>query len=649
VYGSRVVGDQHDYIYHTDFLVSIGRWFSKACYYSIFSVCYTPFVRSSDTNDTTKNTKWDLSVLVGDDSAEEVEKELSLVGRKVGKFVKKWSGRKDHLKSPKVLKEALDEYESLWTSVGVSGNVGYYLGLKSALDLADTDLKARLNKIIDFEVKLLNDLEFFTNRIAKIPEKEQGKFLRSSLLEEYKHFLETLFSNAKYFLSEEVEKVLMLKHKTSRGNWIRMVSEFISKEEREVLTESGKKEKKTLEELAGLLKSKNKKVRDGTAKAINDILQSHADVAEHELNSVLEDKKVNDELRGLARPDLSRHLADDIDSEVVDALVESVSSRFDISKRFYKLKVKLLGLEKLGYHERNLSYGEIDKKYSYKESVELVSGVLGNLDEEFRSIFSKLLENGQVDVYPKKGKQGGAFCTHNLLVHPTFILLNHTDKFSDVTTLAHEMGHAINNELMRKEQNSLNFGTPTSTAEVASTFFEDFVLDELEEGADDEMRLSILMERLNDSISSITRQVSCYLFEQDIHREFREKGYLPKEEVGRLFRKRMQDYMGKYVSQDEGSENWWIHWGHIRQNFYVYSYASGLLISKFLQGMVREDSKNVGKVKEVLRAGCSDSPKNIFAKAGVDISKREFWDEGLKEIDATLREAEKLAKRLGKV
>ena len=211
------------------------------------------------------------------------------------------------------------------------------------------------------------------------------------------------------------------------------------------------------------------------------------------------------------------------------------------------------------------------------------------------------------------------------------------------------MGHAVNSELMRENQNILNFGTGMSTAEVASTFMEDFVLEELTKEADEELKLILMVKKLDDDIKTILRQVACYNFEKELHNEFREKGHLSHEEIGKLFQKNMSAYMGNFVEQSEGSENWWIYWSHIRYFFYVYSYASGLLISKVMQSKVRENKEFISKVKEFLSAGRSKSPKDIFLDLGIDITKKEFWDSGLSEMEDLLKEIEDLAKKLGKI
>ncbi|MEI6222208.1 MAG: M3 family metallopeptidase, partial [bacterium] len=401
-------------------------------------------------------------------------------------------------------------------------------------------------------------------------------------------------------------------------------------------------------QLMSLMSSSDKPVRDEAATAFNEILAKHIDVATEEINSILENKKINDELRGMERPDQGRHLSDDIDSFVVDALLEAVKDRFTIAQEFYQLKAQLFGVQQLKYHERNVPYGQITKKYPFEDSVRLVQQVCEKLDSEFASIFKGFVDNGQLDVFPRKGKTSGAFCAHHLITQPTYILLNHTDKLNDVLTLAHELGHGINNELIKQKQHALYFGTPLSTAEVASTFMEDFVLQEINAEANEEERLAIMMMKLNDDISSIFRQVACYRFEQALHESFREKGYLSKEDIGALFREHMLSYMGDAVEASEGSQNWWVYWSHIRSFFYVYSYASGLLISKSLQNSVRKDPQFIEKVKGFFSAGMSDSPKNIFNNLGINIADKAFWQQGLDEIEALLKETKELAEKLGK-
>lgn len=594
-------------------------------------------------------TKWDLTPLFTSDNDPTAKEKRKEVQEKSYEFINKWKDRDDYLKDPAVLKEALDEYE-VWNRLyGCYGVEEYYFWLRSTQDGNDPDLKAKINKTEDFGRKILNDIQFFNLNISKISQDKQKKFLESEDLKEYKHFLERNFAWSPYLLSEPEEKILTLKSDTSHMNWVRMVSDFLAKEEREVLLEDGKRGNKNFSEILSLSLDRNKKVRDVAAKALNEIQEKHLDVAEVEINSILANKKTNDELRNMSRPDLSRHIGDDVASEVVDSLINSVSSRFNITREYYELKAKLMGVEKLEYHECNVPYGKLDKTYSYEEAVNLVYSVFAKLDTKFSDIFAGFVKNNQIDVYPRKGKRDGAFCAYNLISQPTYLFLNYTNKIDGVLTLAHELGHGINYELIKEKQNAVNFGTFTSTAEVASTFMEDFVLEELLKDADDELKLAIMMNKLNEDTSAIFRQVACYKFEQELHGNFREKGYLSKKDIGELFRKHMLAYMGDFVEQSPGSQNWWVRWGHIRAFFYVYSYASGFLISKSLQNSVKKDPQFINEVKEFLLTGLAESPKDVFAKLGVDITDKGFWDKGLDETEKLLEETKILAKKLGKI
>ncbi len=594
------------------------------------------------------STSWNLEIFYKNIDDPKIEKDRKIVKKKSYEFINKWKDRDDYLKNPKVLAKALEEYEKWLAKFGSDGNEGYYLWLSSVLDQENTEIKAKLNKVIEMGQKIENDIQFFAHRIATIDKKQQSKFLNSSELKKYKHFLKRLFLEANHLLTEDQEKIMNLKSKVSYYNWVQMTEEFLSKEEKVVFTEEGKKEKKSFSEIISLIDNKKQKVRDSAALALNEIFEKWIDVGEHELNSVLENKKINDTLRNYKTPEQARLLDDDMDIEVVESLRESVVKKFETSRKYYKLKARLLGKDKLEYHERNVHYGEISKKYNFDETVNLVGNVFRKLDPLLFDIFQSFLDEGRVDVFPKKGKASGAFCTEGGKELPVFVMLNHTNKLNDVLTFAHEMGHGVHHTLMKK-QNTLYAFAPVSTAEVSSTFMEDFVLQELLKDADDELRLTLYMMKLNEEVSTIHRQIGIYNFEKEINEQFREKGYLSKKEIGLIFKTKMEEYMGDSVIQSPGSENWWLYISHIRSFFYVYSYSSGLLISKSLQHFVKENPQFIKKVIKFFESGSSESPKNIFKKLGVDITKKNFWYQGLNEIDELLTQTETLAKKLGKL
>ncbi len=593
--------------------------------------------------------EWNLSLLLKSENPDEVEKIKKQIEILYKKFIDKWKKDQSFLKNPEKLKEALDEYEKINRFYGSGGPILYYYKLKYYKDQNNSKIRAELNKIKDFVRKLEQEMMFFTLNLSKIPEEKQKEFLNYKPLAEYHHLLKKLFESGKHTLSESEEKILMLKYQTSYDNWVKLTSSLLSKEERLVTDESGKKSLKNMPELTNLTRSHNNKVRREANEAINDILKKYEDIAEAEINSILLDKKYDDELRKYNRPDAERHLSDDIKSDTVDTLIKTVSDNFHISKKYYNFKKRLLKLKSPDYGDRNVDYisGKNPKHYSYEQSVKVISEVLKKLDKEFLEIFEGFVKNGHIDVYPKKGKRDGACCTGNLIEHPTYILLNYTNKLQDLTTLAHEFGHGLNNELIKKRQNSLNYGTPLSTAEVASTFIEEFVTQKILETSTEEQKFELMLSKLADYITTILRQIACYKFEQELHEEFRKKSYLSKEEIGSIFKKNMQAYLGEEFSRN--SENWWIAWPHIRDFFYVYSYANGLLISKSLASEVKRNPQFIIKVKEFLSAGLSESPEDIFKKLGININDKAFWQKGLNEISQLLDETEKLAKKLGKI
>lgn len=595
----------------------------------------------------TPTVKWNFSLLA--ENEQELEKARVGSQRACEEFASAWGSRSDYLQDPAVLKQALDEYERLMASHGCNGLEEYYFSLKSALSQDDPDITARLNLAQHLARTLWGSVQFFPLRLATIPKETQERLLSSPDLSPYAYFLSRVFELARYNLGEEAEKALMMKGGPAREYWAAMLSAFLSREEAEVLLEDGRRSTKVFAELFPLLEHESKTVRDSAAGEINAILLKHSDVAEREINALLADKQITDELRGMDRSDLARHLDDGIETGVVDALLEAVSKEFELSSRFYALKARLLGLPTIVYHERSAPVGRIEKEYSYDEALSLLRGVFAGLDGEFGEIFSSLTERGHVDAYPAKGKQGGAFCTHRLLSHPTYILLNFSGTLESVLTFAHEMGHAINNELMRKRQHALYFETSLATAEVASTFMEEFALEAAMNDMNEETRLAVLVKKLNGDVSSIFRQVACYRFEQELHDRFRSKGYLSKETIGGIFQRHMAAYMGASVEQSRGSEHWWVHWSHIRRHFYVYSYASGLLISKSLQNATRRDPAFVSRVKEFLSAGASSSPEDIFSRLGISIDDPAFWRQGIQSVKDDLARAEDLAKKLGKI
>ncbi|MDD3868797.1 MAG: M3 family metallopeptidase [Candidatus Absconditabacteria bacterium] len=569
-------------------------------------------------------------------------------------FCQKREHNANYLHDATTLKEALDDYQQLQgglgeggSDFGVIGAESYYYYLQKCIHSDDEAILSAANQADDFATKMQNKKLFFELSLTKIAPEQQTAFLSSPLLIDYKHFLEKLFREAKHVLSDAEEKIINIMSKTSYENRAMMTQKMTSALEGEI-THEGKTEKKSFEELLTLTSDANEELRTQAAQQANLLLRSLRPEAENEINSILEYKKSVDELRNFSYPEEASYLANDIDKEVVEAMSVAVVDSFEFSKGFYTLKAKLFGKNQLTYEEKNLEYGDLEKKYTREEAVQTVKETLKELDPEFLSIFEEFLKEGRIDVYPRKGKKGGAFCTDNSKNLPIYIMLNFTNKLDDLRTLIHEMGHGINAHLQRK-QNAINYGAVISTAEVASTFFEAILNRKLSKQFTGEEALTFRIAKMDDMVRTAHRQIAGFRFEQELHHQFRQKGYLNATEIGSLFAKWMQAYTGEAMTFTEDNHNRWIYWSHFRYFFYVPFYASGILLSKAMESLLYQGKLSIDDIKTFLSDGQNLSPREIFLKMGIDIADKNFRKLGLEEMNVYLEDTIRLAKDLGKI
>jgi len=555
-------------------------------------------------------TEWDLGGLKSD-----FEKERVLIEKINDNFKNKWEKDSTYLENPLKLKEALDEIEKISEKFSKGGNEFDYYFLNQELNQNDAEIRRKFLSADEFIKKQSNKIIFFSINLSKIGEERKKEFLQNPILKKYHPYLFELFENAKHILSEKEEKILTLKENASYGMWVRMVSSLLSKETRISIDEKGEKKEFVYSELMNLMKSADKKVRLSAKKAFEDILKKYEEIAEFEINAVLEEAKINDELRGFTRADEARIKSDSIDFDFVNSVLEAVKEKFSISREYYKLKATLMGQKKIGYSERTAELKKVEKIFDLDSAVEIIKKVFSKLDKNFTYIFEDMLKSGKIDFFPKIGKNGGAFCVSFGKNKPVYVLLNYTNKLRDVAVISHEMGHAINYKLMKKEP-SIYYDLPKSTGEVASTFMEDFIYKEIMEELSEEDRFFLKIARFEDDLATIPRQIALYFFELEIHESYRKEGYLSKEKIGKIFVKHMSEYLGKSVDM-KNANLWWVYWEHIRLFFYVYSYASGLLISKAMQKKYRRDKNFIEKIKLFLSTGTSKRPREIFKELGM--------------------------------
>jgi oligoendopeptidase F len=366
------------------------------------------------------------------------------------------------------------------------------------------------------------------------------------------------------------------------------------------------------------------------------------------LNTILADKSIDDRLRSYPHWVAERNLANEASDESVNALIEAVTSRYDIPRRYYALKKKLLGLDTLYDWDRYAPLGGSEPQISWQEARDAVLDAYGSFSPRMRALGAEFFDNNWIDAALGPNKRGGAYA-HQVTppLHP-YVFINFTGQRRDVLVLAHELGHGVHMSLSRV-QSYLNFETPLTTAETASIFGETVTFSRLlESERDPERRLNLMIGRIDDAIASIFRQVAMNRFEDAIHNHRRDAGELSEDDLNAAWMRTQRDMLGPSVEVTENYGIWWSYIPHfIGAPGYVYAYAFGnLLALAIYQRSLEEGPGFAPKYFDLLTAGGSDSPEALTSKLGVDLGDPRFWQGGLDQISTLVDEAEELSRQL---
>lgn len=582
-------------------------------------------------------TEWDLSVFYKSIDDPKMEKDILEAEKAYSLFEKKYKKDKSYLKDPLKLKKALDDENKL-NDLRLYFPL-QYLAKKGDLDAGNKEIQARMNLLSQRINKLSNTLVFFGIEISKIPKKDQSKFLKSPALKKYKYFLEKSFENAKHILSEPEEKILKLKWLTSHSLWVKSL-----KKVRDILTVRHKGKDLPLSEASVLVETlKTQKERVELYNKITEKNISVSDIAESELNAIVINKKINDELRGFKEPYEETFKSYEDNEKTVLTLTKAVTDNFHIANRFFKVKAKMLGVKKLYYADRNALVGKNNKKIDFETGYEMLHGIFQNIHPMFSKTLEMFVKNGQIDVYPKVGKRGGGYSSGGYNM-PTLTFLNYIDSMDSLMTFAHEMGHGIHSELA-KSQPAIYQDYSISTAEVASTLFENFVFHNLFEKLNDKEKIIALHDKIADDMGTIFVQIALFNFEVALHKTIREKGSMTKEEMAKLMSDEMRKCFGPAMEITKENGYGFVGWPHIRYFFYVYTYAMGKITSKALYKKYNDDKSYIEKIIKFMSLGSSMSPEDIFKSIGIDTTKSEFWNLGLQSIEQDVIALEKLVNK----
>lgn len=582
--------------------------------------------------------EWDLSGYYKSPNDPQIEKDVAELEKQIAKFVEKYKKNKAYLEKPKALKELFRDEEIINLSNGANKPLRYFAFLIDS-GKATPDVYKKDNLITERLKKTGNTMLPITLALGKISQAKQKEFLSSPELKDYKYYLEQYFESAKHQLTEPEEKIMSLKNGPASSMWSDGLEKALQKK---FVMFEGKKI--SLGEASYKLHDLPTKKRRAMYADMMKEVTSLSDYCEGELNAVIINKKISDELRGYKNAYDRTFFGHEMEEKTVLKFTDLVTKNFKIAHRFYKVKAKMLKLSDFSYVDRGAKVGEIKRKFPFDESAKLLCDVLDKVDPYFSNKVDEFLRNGQVDVFPRDKKRGGAYMSGNALL-PTQLFLNHVDTFDSLNTLSHEFGHAFHGELAKVNQPFHYQGFSTAVAETASTLFENFTFKEVVSKLSEKEKIIALHDKIQGKIQTIFRQVAAFNFEIELHARIKKEGMLSHEEIAKLMTKHLKSYCGPAMKIDDQDGYQYISWSHFRSPFYVYTYAFGELISESLFARYEENPKFIDNIKSFLSAGCSESPKNIFKKhANIDIDDMKFFEKGLKNIEADIIKLEKLVK-----
>jgi oligoendopeptidase F len=580
--------------------------------------------------------EWDLSPLLDGAGEEAVASKLEQAVERASAFAAAYAGKVSQLDADG-LEAAMRELEQIQELIGKAAS---YASLRFATDTADPARGALLQRMQERATEIETKLLFFELEWAALDDARADELLQAPGLDFCRHHLASARRYRPHLLTEPEEKILAEKGISSQSAWARLFGELTS-----ALRVALDDKEATLDVALSRLQASDREVRRTAAEAVSDALEPGLRTRGFIFNTLLHDKAVEDRLRSYPHWLASRNLANEASDASVLALIEAVRARYDIPQRWYALKARLLGIDRLADYDRAAPVLPEDVTFSYGEARDLVLGTFSSFSPEAGRIVRRFFDERWIDAPPRPHKRGGAFCAYTVpSVHP-YVMLNFTARRRDVLTMAHELGHGLHAALAQP-RGVFHQSTPLTLAETASVFGEALVFGRmLSEAGSAESRLSLLAERLDGAIATVFRQMAMNRFEHLVHTRRRDDGELPADGIGELWIETQAELLGDAVELTDGYKMWWSYVPHfINTPGYVYAYAYGQLLAlSVYQRYVEEGEEFVPRYLELLATGGSRSPEELGAIVGVDLADPGFWNAGLRLVEAQLTAAEQAA------
>jgi oligoendopeptidase F len=588
---------------------------------------------------TVQDVSWDLSPLVHGEDEAGADRLLDEAATRAQTFAQAHAGNVAELGAP-AFAAAVQELMAISELAARAGN---YAMLRFSIDTADPAIGALMQRVQEKSTAIETQLLFFELEWAAIEDERADELMAADGLQTARHFLRSTRRYRPHLLTEAEEKILTEKSVSGASAWGRLFSEHVSAIE---VSLPGEDEPVTLDGALARLMSSDRDVRREAAESVTEALRPGLRTRAYIFNTLLHDKAVDDRLRSYPNWLAARNLSNEASDESVQALLTAVRNRYELPRRWYRLKAQLLGIDRLADYDRMAAVTQDeDEPVAWEDAKELVLDSYAAFTPELGDPARAFFDDHRIDAPPRPSKRGGAFAAYTVPSEHPYLMLNYTAKRRDVLVLAHEMGHGLHAELARP-RGILEQGTPLTLAETASVFGETLVFRRLlDQAATPESRLSLLAESIEGSIATVFRQTAMNRFEELVHSSRRTEGELAVERFNELWVQSQEEMLADSVQITDGYRMWWSYVPHfISTPGYVYAYAYGQLLAlSIYKRYVDEGETFVPAYLELLRAGGSRSPEELGAIVGIDLADPGFWDSGLDLVEAQLEEAEEAA------
>lgn len=586
-----------------------------------------------------ENVRWDLGELYAGLTDTSFARDADDALDAATRFRRRYAGRIDAL-SAADLADATAEFERIKE---LTFRIWLFAKLSADSDTADAEAARALQRAVERQTAIESELLFFRLEWLALDDAHAAPLLEDPQLDRYCRFLRLQRRFRPYVLSEDEERVAAEKSLGGVRAWERLNTNLLA----QIRVRLNGEEHKPLEALQRLRVTPDRENRRRIAEALVEALEQTIATRAAVLNAIVTDRAVEDRLRGYPTWISHRNLENEISDDAVEALVDAVTSRSDIPHRLFRLRARLLGLPQLAEYDRTAPVGGEPERFAWGEARELLVSTYSAFSPVTGELAGRMFERNHIDAAPRAGKAAALYCTFPLPGTDPYILVTYTGTRRSLLVLAHELGHAVHG-VLAGERGYLSAQVPLTIAETASVLGEALVFDALREQATTpRAQLELIVERLDDMITTSFATIAVSRFEHAVHAEHREQGDLSTARLKELWLESHAAYHGEAVQPTSGFGSWWSSAPHfVWLPGYMYAYAFGFLLSlSIYQSYIERSESLVEPILDLLRAGRSQPSKALVRRLGLDLDDPDLWNRALDVVDQLVAEAESLAER----